>query len=72
MVEPVLETEAVMVVINPSPGINQMPPPMETNQKMPEKEAVEVGVKQLEALGEKVVAVEAAKEGGSLSSHTWY
>lgn len=45
MVEQIQETEAV-IVINRSPGINQMPPlTVEVIQKVLEKEAAEVGVK---------------------------
>lgn len=40
---------------------------MEVSQKMLEKEAAEVGVKQLEALGRREM-MEAAKEGGSRHS----
>lgn len=66
MVEQIQGTEAV-IVINRSPGINQMPPLMEVSQKMLEKEAAEVGVKHLEALGGREV-MEVAKEGGSRHS----
>lgn len=38
---------------------------MEANQKMLEKEAVEVGAKHQKALGEREAVVEVAKEGGS-------